>query len=195
MSVFKKLNTARVRFHGAQLKKTGNNTFSNYKYFELGDFLPAALKIFDEIGLCAVVSFGFDLAEMKIVDVDTGEATFITSPMSQAQLKACHPVQNLGAVQTYLRRYLWTAALEIVEHDAIDATAGAETDQPEPTKTTADPDRVFRAQVNLIQKASDMVALQAAFKIAADWGKHHPDFLEKLIAAKDVRKAQLEKAA
>jgi hypothetical protein len=28
-------------------------------------------------------------------------------------------------VQTYLRRYLWTNAFEIVEHDAIDASAGA----------------------------------------------------------------------
>jgi hypothetical protein len=30
----------------------------------------------------------------------------------------------LGAVQTYLRRYLWTNAFEIVEHDALDATTG-----------------------------------------------------------------------
>jgi hypothetical protein len=41
--------------------------------------------------------------------------------MSEANLKGCHPVQNLGAVQTYTRRYLWVAALEIVEHDAIDS--------------------------------------------------------------------------
>ncbi len=34
-------------------------------------------------------------------------------------------VQNLGAVQTYIRRYLWVAALEIVEHDVVDASAGA----------------------------------------------------------------------
>jgi hypothetical protein len=45
--------------------------------------------------------------------------------MSSAALKGCHDVQNLGAVQTYLRRYLWTNAFEIVEHDAIDAKTGA----------------------------------------------------------------------
>jgi hypothetical protein len=28
-------------------------------------------------------------------------------------------------VQTYLRRYLWTNAFEIVEHDALDATTGS----------------------------------------------------------------------
>jgi hypothetical protein len=45
--------------------------------------------------------------------------------MSSAELKGCHPVQNLGAVQTYLRRYLYTAAFELVEHDALDATTGS----------------------------------------------------------------------
>ena len=48
--------------------------------------------------------------------------------MSTAELKGCHPVQNLGAVQTYLRRYLWTAAFEIVEGDALDATQGNDAD-------------------------------------------------------------------
>jgi len=33
-----------------------------------------------------------------------------------------HDVQNLGAVQTYLRRYLYVAAFEIVEADQIDKT-------------------------------------------------------------------------
>jgi hypothetical protein len=50
--------------------------------------------------------------------------------MSTAALKGCHEVQNLGAVQTYLRRYLWVAALEIVEHDALDATTGKKGDGP-----------------------------------------------------------------
>jgi hypothetical protein len=42
--------------------------------------------------------------------------------MAEANLKGCHPVQNLGATETYIRRYLWQTALEIVEHDAIDGT-------------------------------------------------------------------------
>jgi len=46
--------------------------------------------------------------------------------MSSAALKGCHEVQNLGAVLSYLRRYLWQTAFEIVEHDALDATTGSE---------------------------------------------------------------------
>ena len=37
-------------------------------------------------------------------------------------MKGNQPIQNLGAVETYTRRYLWVAALEIVEHDALDSS-------------------------------------------------------------------------
>ena len=37
-----------------------------------------------------------------------------------------HDVQNLGAVQTYLRRYLYVNAFEIVEHDTLDKSKPAE---------------------------------------------------------------------
>jgi hypothetical protein len=46
--------------------------------------------------------------------------------MGSAALKGCHEVQNIGAVETYQRRYLWVTAMEIVEHDALDATNGKE---------------------------------------------------------------------
>jgi hypothetical protein len=44
--------------------------------------------------------------------------------MGSAQLKGCHEVQNIGAVETYQRRYLYTTALELLEHDVLDATTG-----------------------------------------------------------------------
>jgi hypothetical protein len=42
--------------------------------------------------------------------------------MAEANLKGTHPIQNLGAVETYSRRYLYVTALEIVEHDALDSS-------------------------------------------------------------------------
>jgi hypothetical protein len=119
-----KLAQARTQFHARQLKKTGRNEFAGYDYFELADFLVPALEIFAELKLIGVVSFGIDMATMTITDLEDGTQHLITSPMSTAKLKACHEVQNLGAVQTYLRRYLWVAALEIVEHDALNKTQG-----------------------------------------------------------------------
>ena len=123
-SVLIKLNQARKLFHERGLKKTGRNEFAGYDYFELADFLVPALEIFESLQLSGVVSFGIELATMTITDLEDGSQFVITSPMSTAKLKACHEVQNLGAVQTYLRRYLWVAALEIVEHDALNLTQG-----------------------------------------------------------------------
>ena len=130
--VYAKLQEARIRLQAASLKKSGNNKYAGYQYFELGDFLPTINQIFHEIGLCSVVSFDKELATLRIIDTDTGGAITFTSPMADAQLKGCHPIQNLGAVETYSRRYLYVTALEIVEHDALDATTGA--DQPKSSK-------------------------------------------------------------
>ena len=122
MSVYKKLMDARLQLQSKALSKSGNNKFAGYKYFELGDFLPTCQEIFNGLGLCGVVSFGKDEANLTIIDTEnTQDRIVISSPMSSAALKGCHEVQNLGAVQTYLRRYLWVTAMEIVEHDALDA--------------------------------------------------------------------------
>ena len=126
MAIHKKLNEARLAFHSLPLKKSGQNTFAGYKYFELSDFLVPALRIFNDVGLCAVISFSESTASMHIVDVEDGTQVIIHSPMGSANLKGCHEIQNIGACETYSTRYLWTAALCIVEHDALDATTGAD---------------------------------------------------------------------
>ena len=132
-AVYAKLQNARMLLQAAPLKKSGHNKFAGYQYFELGDFLPTINKIFADLGLCSVVSFTKDYAELRIIDTDLivnadgvvlsggGVVTF-TSPMAEANLKGCHPIQNLGAVETYSRRYLYVTALEIVEHDALDSS-------------------------------------------------------------------------
>ena len=121
--VHKKLMQARIMLQNTPLKKSGHNKFAGYSYFELGDFIPTINQIFNEIGLCGVVSYDSEIASLTITDVDDGTSIVITSPMADANLKGCHPIQNLGAVETYTRRYLWVTAMEIVEHDALDSSA------------------------------------------------------------------------
>ena len=133
MTAHSKLMTARMRLMDTPLKKTGHNKFAGYHYFELGDFLPEIQTIFAGLGMCGIVSYGTDIATLTITDMEDGTSLTITSPMSTAALKGCHEVQNLGAVQTYIRRYLWVTALEIVENDVLDATTGS----VEPTKPKA----------------------------------------------------------
>lgn len=130
MSVHKKLMQARLALQNIDMKKSGHNKFAGYSYFELGDFLPHIQRVFNDNDLCGVISYAADIATLTIVDTESGGEIVITSPMSSAALKGCHDVQNLGAVQTYLRRYLWVTAMEIVEADALDATTGHKDNKP-----------------------------------------------------------------
>ena len=142
MNIYKKLQKARMTLQNTALKKSGHNKFAGYQYFELGDFLPQIQAICDSLGLCGTVSFTPEMAYLTIYDTDSTESNnFVTftSPMSSAALKGCHDVQNLGAVQTYLRRYLWVNAFEIVEHDALEPLTGKEepAKKPEPVAKPA----------------------------------------------------------
>ena len=113
---------------------------------------------------------------MTLTDLEDGSQFVITSPMSTAKLKACHEVQNLGAVQTYLRRYLWVVALEIVEHDAIDSSAGA--DEPD-----------VNAILKNITRSSSLDILRANYEAALQM---LPEDQHKAInKATNARKAEL----
>lgn len=174
MPVLIKLNEARKQFHASKLTKTGENKFAGYKYFELGDFLIPALSIFESLKLNALISFGVELATMTITDLEDGTSALVTSPMSTASLKACHEVQNLGAVQTYLRRYLWVAALEIVEHDALDSSPGADARSSNPERE-AQRARWLADQFAAIDAASTVGELKRAVDAAVQTAKAEND--------------------
>ena len=124
MNVLKKLIDSRVALQHKSLNKSGHNKFAGYKYFELADFLPTVQQIFQEKGLVDVISFTETLATMIVFDIEDGSSVSFTSPMGSANLKGCHEVQNIGAVESYQRRYLYTTALAIVENDVLDAITG-----------------------------------------------------------------------
>lgn len=138
MSVHKKLMQARVKLQNMEIKKSGLNKFAGYSYFELADFIPPIQSIFNELGLCGIVTFNTEYAQLCITDVEDGTVVVITSPMAEANLKGAHPIQNLGAVLSYQRRYLWMAALEIVEGDAVDSAPPVEA--PKPVKAEPKPE-------------------------------------------------------
>lgn len=121
MNIKEKLLEARIRLQEMNLKKSGMNKYAGYAYYELGDFLPEINKLGKELGFICLVSFT-DFAKLEIVDIEKEDNLVFTSPMSTASLKGCHGVQNLGAVETYLKRYLYQHAFEIIEGDALDST-------------------------------------------------------------------------
>ena len=124
-----KLNAARMLMQNKGLKQNGVNGYANYKYFELADILPASNEICHQIGATIYTQFD-DKAHLFFVDNETGEKIEFTLPMSTANLKGCHEVQNLGAVQTYLKRYLYQNCYELSECDILDRTMNPNEQKP-----------------------------------------------------------------
>ena len=135
MNIYEKLNAARLQIAEKGLSKTGNNTFAGFKYFELSEILPVVNKVNNELKLFSAFSFLRDTATLDIVNAEKPEEkvtfSFAYSP-DGAKLKACHQIQNEGAVQTYIKRYLYQNAYEIAEADQLDASVGR--DEPKQTK-------------------------------------------------------------
>ncbi len=192
MSIYRKLQEARCEMQSMTLQKTGWNDFSKYSYFELGDFLPTINEIFLRRGLCSVISFTKELATLKLVDIDDGSSIEFTSPMGSAALKGCHEVQNVGAVETYQRRYLYVVALEIVEHDALDA-GGQQAGSTGTNKQSGNDTPDWTGMVADIAKAKDLNALKKAFESAwrASEQAKNTNIQSTFTKAKDKRKAEL----
>lgn len=124
--IYEKLQKARVLLQNKKLKKSGKNKFSGFEYFELADFLPAVNQIFDDLKLFSNFSMLEKCATLTIYDSEDKSETIFTSPVEELDLKGCNKIQALGGVHTYLKRYLYLNALEIVEADMFDPLVGSD---------------------------------------------------------------------
>jgi hypothetical protein len=144
-NVLVKIAKARVMLQNRNLKKSGKNKFAGYSYYELGDFLPSVNAINEELGLLSVVEISDKNSTLTVFNIESeggpDEITFIT-PTAEATLKGAHPVQNLGAQITYLRRYLYMLAYEIVESDAVDASGPKDKAKSPPRKEEPNKERL-----------------------------------------------------
>ena len=126
LNVYQKLNAARKLFQQSGAKKTGKNFSIGYAYFELEDIVPVATDIFCEVGIITIVSFTEDRGMMLVMNTDNPtpeQSITFQTPMRYADTnKGVNPVQALGSTHTYIRRYLYMMALDIVEADEIDGT-------------------------------------------------------------------------
>ena len=143
MNIYQKLLRARAMFLEVDVKKTGKNMNLSFKYFELEDIVPVAIRIFEEVGIMPVVNFTSDTATMTMVNTDNPEETItFTSPFNQvspivsnAGKQVTNEMMALGSSITYMRRYLYMIALDICENDDIDASAETSSSHRAPTAT------------------------------------------------------------
>lgn len=133
MNIYEKIQNVKLELSKRELKKSGENKFSGFKYYELKDFMPSIIELCNKNGLFTQITFTNDEAILIIVDTDDKQtekglngsidyrAVKYTSPMRELELKGANAIQALGGVQTYLRRYLYMNAFDIVEADMFDS--------------------------------------------------------------------------
>ncbi|MFR3182163.1 MAG: ERF family protein [Clostridia bacterium] len=142
INIYKKIQKVKKELSERELKKSGKNTFSGFEYYELGDFMPSIIELCDKYGLFTKIDFVDnkdikyvdientyvkeevkvgEVAKLTIINIDNPEEIEVyTCDVKELSLKGANSIQNYGGVQTYLRRYLYMNAFDIVEADTFD---------------------------------------------------------------------------
>lgn len=182
MNVYARLAKARVMLQKKALKKSGENKYAGFKYFELADFLPSVNEIFAEVGLCSqfyittektenLAPEGYEpfytdmpsVAYLEIINTDMpSQIVTFSSAIAEAAMKGASPIQQLGSVHTYMRRYLWLEAMEITECDGVDALNQKEQIEEKPKVLMITPDQMhtitslFEGDTDRMKKMMDV---------------------------------------
>lgn len=129
MNVGQKLAKARLMFLNQKIGKSGKNLKLEFKYFELEDIVPPAIRIFNRLGLVTETQIDNTNATMKVYNVEAmnEDPIVFTAPYREIEPiisknggVVTNNLQVLGASITYLRRYLWMMVLDVTEPDSID---------------------------------------------------------------------------
>lgn len=128
--IYEKLQKCRVALQNKKLKKSGKNSYAGFEYFELADFLPIVNEMFLENKIFSNFSMDSENAFLYITDFEDNSEVVFRTPIAELELKGCNKIQALGGTHTYLKRYLYINALEIVEADLFDSITGKEETKP-----------------------------------------------------------------
>lgn len=141
----------RVKLQNAKIKKSGFNSFTKFKYFELADFLPKLNELMLEEGINDLYSIKDGEATLTLIR-DNGEKreeqvysmpfVMFETPINirtdrntgeAIEVKSMQDIQYLGALNTYYKRYLYLNAFGITDGEVID---GMDNTNEKPKKPT-----------------------------------------------------------
>lgn len=135
LNLYKKLNLIRTQI---SIKKTGNNNFGKYKYYEIDEIYAQAKVLFAEYGIFTKFDLIFDPVEigeeeitlekgtkkkkkvgiyratLTIINSDNPHEYFtmkLDSPLNETP--GCSPAQQVGSNNTYQLKYLYLDLLMI----------------------------------------------------------------------------------
>ena len=127
------------RLYSEKIEKTGKNSFQNFNFFELKDFLPKLIQFMNEEEIND--QFTIENNEAILIlnykeEKNTYKIPFVMfdTPLNKAGKESMQPIQYLGALNTYYKRYLYLNAFSISENDVIDAMDKDEAENKNDTK-------------------------------------------------------------
>lgn len=127
-NIYSKIMKVRKDFKNSQIKKSGKNEFQNFTYLELSDFIPIAIDLCEEIGLYTHINIGSitneKYATLTVINNDNIEEKVVYSlelPCISKEGAFNNKIQDIGKMETYIRRYLYMLFLDIAVADAIDS--------------------------------------------------------------------------
>ena len=157
MNIYEKIQKVKEEFLKKNIKKSGQNKFAGFSYYELSDITPVLVELCNTYKLFTAFRFTHEEAILEIVNIEEPkECQLYSSPMEELELKGCNKIQALGGTETYQRRYLYMAAFDIIENDLFDKTSNQEQKQ----------DKATTSQIKTIKTlVTDIPALCNYYKI------------------------------
>lgn len=180
-NIYEKMATIRVALQNKQLKKSGVNAFAKFNYYTLEDILPAVNQLLLDNKVFSIFNIENDVASLTFVNAEKVEESVVfKSPIADADIKGSTPVQCLGGVHTYLKRYLYLNAFEIVEGELLDALVGTDkvvekTPTDKPKKPTTKPGTI---NVGSLDDAIKNLTYESALNIKIPSGKYFKELKE-----------------
>ena len=143
-NIYQKINSIKQDFLKSNVKKSGKNKNAGFEYFELVDFMPTLVELMNKYKVYSFISFTEKEATITLINVEKAEEkVIITSPVVDFKsfkyekdgkgnytgnviedLTNMNSIQKMGAIQTYIRRYLYLIAFDIVEPELFDNLSG-----------------------------------------------------------------------
>lgn len=125
MNVFEKIQKIKTELLKCNLKKSENNEYSRFDYYELSDIMPDIIRLCDKYKICTIINFFENHAELQAVNFEKAEEKIVIQcPVAEIHIRGANALQALGGIQTYVRRYLFMAMFDITENDQFDAVSG-----------------------------------------------------------------------
>lgn len=220
MNIYEKINAVRMAL--LQRGITKDKKGYNYAYIDLPQIENVITEECNKVGLLTVVTFPVtdkgSFAEMTAYDTESvlsteemryarHDPTHITISVpceySLVEIKGSQPIQKVGGMMTYMRRYLYMQMFAISEHDAVEGIGRLS--QESTSETEANTDTKSETTTQPIDKEKEEIIalfkkdLPDYIKDLEDY-KRMPieqmplDYLQRVYKSKMAQKAKIEEA-